>query len=393
MTFLFRSSHKSNLHRQALRSLLSALLLITGFTLNCTSANAFDQPTPARIEGLTNGPAYAVDPFWPKPLPNNWLLGQVSGIATDKNDHIWIIHRPRTLSPDELGANFTPANSKCCIPAPPVLEFDQAGNLLRSWGGPGAGYDWPKNEHGIYVDQSGNVWIAGNDKEDRMVLKFTEEGKFLLQIGTPGTMQSSSDTVNLGRPAHMAIDETAHEIFVADGYGNRRVIVFDSNTGAYKRHWGAFGNKPDDTDFPKYNPQAPQFSNPVHCARILNDNLLYVCDRAGNRIQVFTKAGQFVRQIILDPQTRGAPTGTGSVYDLVPSEDKDQKYLFVADGTNNEIKIVLRESGEKVGFIGRSGRMAGDFHLVHNIAIDTKGNLFTSEVDNAKRIQKFRKVR
>ena len=376
----------------------SALLSCAGFQLS--QAYSFDAPTPARVEGLSSGPAYSVDPFWPKPLPNNWLLGQVAGIATDNKDHIWIIHRPRTLTPDELGSSFSPPNSKCCTAAPPVMEFDQAGNLLRSWGGGGASgtgagesYNWPKNEHGIYVDQKGDVWIAGNDKEDRMLLKFTGDGKFLLQIGTPGLAQNSNDTVNLGRPAHMVVDESANEIFVADGYANRRVIVFDSNTGSYKRHWGAYGNKPDDTDFPKYNPQAPQFSNPVHCARLLNDNLLYVCDRSGNRIQVFTKEGKFVRQITLDPQTKGAPTGTGSVYDLVASEDRAQKYLFVADGTNNEVKIVLKETGEKVGYFGRSGRMAGDFHLLHNIAIDSKGNLFTSEVDNAKRIQKFIKVR
>jgi len=352
-----------------------------------------DAPSPARVEGLSGGPAYSVDPFWPKPLPNNWLLGQVSGIATDKNDHIWIIHRPRTLTPDELGASTNPPISKCCVAAPPVMEFDQAGNLLRYWGGPGEGFNWPKNEHGIYVDQKQNVWIAGNDKEDRMILKFSPEGKFLLQIGTPGVTQNSNDTANLGRPAHMVIDEEAEEIFVADGYANRRVIVFNSTTGIYKRHWGAFGNKPEDLDLPKYETLAKQFSNPVHCARILIDGLLYICDRSNNRIHVFTKDGKFIRQITLDGQTKGAPTGTGSVYDLVGSEDKGQKYLFVADGTNNEVKIVLRETGEKVGSFGRSGRMAGDFHLLHNIAIDSKGNIFTSEVDNAKRIQKFIKIR
>jgi hypothetical protein len=373
-------------------ALIAAGLLCACATLS-THAASPDAPTPARVQGLSQGPAFVVDPFWPEPLPNNWLLGQVSGIATDKNDHIWIIHRPRTLTPDELGANTNPPISKCCVPAPAVMEFDQAGHLLRAWGGPGKGYDWPKNEHGIYIDAKGDVWIAGNDKEDRMLIKFTADGKFLLQIGTPGAALSSNDTANLGRPAHMAVDEAAHEIFVADGYGNRRVIVFDSETGAYKRHWGAYGNKPEDKDFEKYNPNAPQFSNPVHCARLLSDNLLYVCDRSGNRIQVFTKAGQFVRQIVLDPQTKGAPTGTGSVYDLVPSVDKEQKYLFVADGTNNEVKIVLRSTGEKLGSFGRSGRMAGDFHLLHNIAIDSKGNLFTSEVDNAKRIQKFISVR
>jgi DNA-binding beta-propeller fold protein YncE len=384
-----------------MKSTLIKILSVTTLTITCSfwgaSALATDSPNAARVEGLSNGPSFSVDPFWPKTLPNKWILGQVSGIATDKNDHIWIIHRPKTLATNELGASFNPPNSKCCIAAPPVIEFDKAGNLLRAWGGPGNGYDWPKNEHGIYVDQKGDVWIAGNDKQDRMLLKFTADGKFIMQIGSPGPVLSSNDTQNLGRPAHMAVDEMAHEVYVADGYGNRRVIVFDSNTGAYKRHWGAFGNKPEDAEFPKYNAQAPQFSNPVHCVRLLNDALIYVCDRSANRIQVFTKEGKFVRQIVVDPQTKGAPppnpVGTGSVYDMVASEDKAEKYLYVADGTNNEVKIVLHETGEIVGTIGRSGRMAGEFHLVHNIAVDSSGNIYTAEVDTGQRIQKFIKVR
>jgi DNA-binding beta-propeller fold protein YncE len=339
-------------------------------------------------------PEYAVDPYWPKALPNEWILGQVSGIAVDPQNHIWIIQRPRTLTPDELAATFTPPNSRCCRPAPPVIEFDEAGNILQAWGGPGEGYNWPKNEHGIYVDPKGNVWIAGNNKDDRMLLKFTNQGKFLMQIGTPGLEQSSNDAQNLGRPAHMTLDVAENEIYVADGYQNRRVIVFDADTGEYKRHWGAFGKQPIDGVYPSYNPEAEQFGNPVHCVRILNDGKVYVCDRSENRIQVFNKNGQFIRQIVLDPQTRGSSNGSsGSVWDLVPSSDKDQKFLFVADGTNNEVKIVLRESGEKVASFGRSGRMAGNFHWIHNIAIDSYGNIFTAEVDNAKRVQKFIKMK
>lgn len=339
-------------------------------------------------------PKYAVDPFWPNPLPNDWLLGQVSGVAIDSKNHIWIVQRPRTLARDEIAATFTPPNSRCCKPAPAVIEFDQNGNVLQAWGGPGEGYDWPKNEHGIYVDLKGNVWIAGNHREDRMLLKFTNNGKFLMQIGTPGTEQSSNDTKNLGMPAHMNLDLAANEIYVADGYHNRRVIVFDADTGEYKRHWGAYGRKPIDGDFPSYDPESEHFSNPVHCVRILNDGQVYVCDRSSNRIQIFTKGGQFIKQIVLDPETRGSEDGsTGSIWDIVPSTDKNQKYLFVADGTNNEVKIILRETGEKVGAFGRSGRMAGDFHWVHNIAIDSYGNIYTTEVDNGKRIQKFLPVR
>ena len=347
-------------------------------------------------EALDNSlkiPKFIVDPFWPKKLPAQDLLGQVAGISVDKDNHIWIIQRPRSLTQYELGATLKPPASICCKPMPPVIEFDQEGNILQAWGGPGAGYDWPKVEHGIYVDPKGNVWIAGASRDDRMVLKFSNKGKFLLQIGTPGLKQSNNDTKNLGRPTNMILDLPANEIYVSDGYQNRRVIVFDADTGMYKRQWGAYGNKPIDGSFPNFNPQSSQFGNPVHCVRILNDGLVYVCDRANDRIQIFTKSGQFIKQMIIDPKTRGEfPLGRifgGSTWDIVPSEDKEKKYLFIPDGMNNEVKIVLRETGEKIGSFGRSGRMAGDFHMVHSIAIDSLGNLYTTETDNGKRIQKF----
>ncbi len=346
--------------------------------------------SPQRIEGSVGaGPRYAVDPYWPKPLPNNWILGQVAGISTDSNHHIWIIHRPRTVSEDERAATLTPPRFKCCIPAPPVIEFDSEGNVLQAWGGAGTGYDWPKNEHGIYIDPSGNVWLGGNDAADHQLLKFTRDGKFLLQIGHPGTSEGSNSTTQLGRPAHMEVDPATNELFVADGYQNKRVIVFDASTGAYKRHWGAFGNKPDDREMAVNNPDSPQFGNPVHCVRQLNDGLLYVCDRINNRIQVFHKNGEFVRQIVLEPAT----LGTGSVWDLVPSEDTQQRYLLVADGSNNEIDILERETGERIGSVGRPGRNAGDFHWVHNIAIDSQGSLYTAEVDTGKRVQRFVRVK
>ena len=341
-----------------------------------------------RVEGPANGPCYAVDPYWPKPLPNNWILGQVAGIATDSNDHIWVLHRPRTATEDERGATLTPPRSKCCVPAPAVLEFDSAGNMLRAWGGPGAGYEWPKNEHGIYVDPKGNVWIGGNDNTDHQLLKFTAEGKFQLQIGHAGASKGSNDTTQLGRPAHMELDVATNELFVADGYQNKRVIVFDASSGAYKRHWGAYGNKPDDGKLPFYNTESPQFANPVHCVRQTRDGLLYVCDRANNRIQVFQKNGTFVRQFTLETKT----LGSGSAWDLIPTEDPAQTYLLVADGSNNEVHIVVRATGERIGSFGRNGRNAGDFHWVHNIAIDTQGSVYTSEVDTGKRAQRFRRV-
>ena len=356
-------------------SLLVLMLIAGGATL------AQNSPT-------TKAPQYKVDPSWPKPLPNNWILGQVSGVATDVNNHIWVIHRPLTLTDDERGATLTPKRSKCCIPAPPVLEFDQQGNLLHAWGGPGAGYEWPKNEHGIYIDPTGNVWVGGNDVTDHMILKFTPQGKFLLQIGSSGKSLGSNSTSQLGRPAHMNVDPVANEVYVADGYLNKRVIVFDSNTGAYKRHWGAYGNTPSYEKMDGFNPKSSQFSNPVHCVRLMKDNTLLVCDRANNRIQVFEKNGKFIREMAYEIDTKGS----GSVWDLIPS-DASQKYILIADGTNNEVAVLDRATGQKVGSFGRSGRNAGDFHWVHNIAVDSDGSVYTTEVDTGKRAQRFIRIK
>src|SRR3954468_20449823 len=224
-------------------TVVAAALVLAGLVPGCQS----QMPrSPEARPGA--GPRFAVDPYWPKPLPDNWILGQVSGIAVDKNDHVWIVHRPATLVDDEKGAMQNPPATKCCKAAPPVLEFDQEGNLLRSWGGPGEGYDWPKSEHGIFVDLAGNVWLAGNEKQDHMILKFSGEGKFLMQIGKPGAPGGSNSESQLGSPAHMLLDEPANELYVADGYQNRRVIVFDATTGAYKRHWGAYGRPPGPDD-------------------------------------------------------------------------------------------------------------------------------------------------
>jgi DNA-binding beta-propeller fold protein YncE len=337
---------------------------------------------------LRGTPRFAVDPAWPKPLPGNWILGQVAGIAVDKNDHIWIIHRPGTLVDDEKGALQSPPTTRCCTPAPPVLEFDSGGNLYRSWGGPGKGYDWPEMEHGITVDGEGNVWIGGNGNKDHQILKFTADGRFLKQIGKAGSTGGSNSTTQLGRPAHVEIDAQANELFIADGYQNRRVLVLDASTGAYKRHWGAYGNRPSDDKQPAYDPAKPlpqQFGNPVHCARLARDGLVYVCDRANDRIQVFTLGGRFEKEFRVEPQT----LQNGSVWDLVLSEDKAQKYLFLADGANGQVLVLERDTGKVLSSFGRNGRMAGEFKWVHNIAIDSKGNLYTSEVGTGRRAQKF----
>jgi DNA-binding beta-propeller fold protein YncE len=337
-------------------------------------------------------PQFQVDPFWPKPLPNNWLVGQVAGVHVDKRDHVWIIHRPSSLSDREVGATANPPINKCCFPAPPVLEFDQEGKLVRSWGGPGAGYEWPASEHGIHVDNNDFVWIGGNGDKDNQILKFMLDGKFVMQIGKAGQNKGSNDTRNLGKPADINVDESAREIYVADGYGNRRVIVFDSETGAYKRHWGAYGKPPSDAPMPAYNPAtAPsrQFGSPVHCVRFSRDNLVYVCDRINDRYQVFHKDGSFVSESFFEKNT----LLNGSVSDLVLSVDAGQMFIFMIDGVNNELRIVDRKTTKTLARLGRPGRMAGQFHVVHNIAIDSRGNLYTTEVNTGQRVQKFRRLR
>jgi hypothetical protein len=344
-------------------------------------------------------PKFEVDPFWPKPLPNNWALGQVGGIAVDDRDHVWIIHRPESLTPAEKAASFNPPRAKCCVSAPPIIEFDPEGNVVQAWGGPGQGYDWPKREHGIRVE--GNfVWFSGNHADDGFVVKFTRDGKFVMQIGKSGPRKGDNDTTQLGKPADIWIDAPANEAYIADGYGNHRVIVFDATTGAYKRHWGAYGKRPADEavlapaggeEGTRYDPKAPPspvFNNPVHCVKVSNDGLVYVCDRRNDRVQVFRKDGTFVREWVYLKDT----LGPGSVWDLYLWPDREQSFLVNVDGSNNEMRVVRRSDGEVVGTYGRYGRNAGHFYGVHNVAIDSRGNVFTSEVFEAKRVQKWKVV-
>ncbi|MEP7056845.1 MAG: hypothetical protein ABI809_03620 [Caldimonas sp.] len=370
---------------------LAALFLgavLGGLATGCASRSAS-----VGAEAAT--PRYRVDTSWPAPLPNNWILGQVSGIATDADDHVWVLQRPASLTEDERGATLNPPQSKCCAPAPPVLEFDGAGRLLRSWGGPGAGYAWPHNEHGIHVDAQGYVWITGNGAEDGQILKFSRDGKFVLQIGKIGPQTGNSDVTRLGQAAGVEVDTAAGEVYVADGYYNKRVIVFDAETGAYKRHWGAYGKAPSDAEKPNTRRTAPpttaqltQFGNPVHCVRLARDGLVYVCDRLNNRVQVFQKDGRFVKEFSVEPGT----SGNGSVWDLVLSRDSQQRWMMMADGRNNQVLTLLRETGAVQSTLGRPGRYAGEFHWVHDLAIDSQGNLYAGEVDTGKRAQKFMRL-
>ena len=357
------------------------------------------QPAPAaQAEGQV--PTYQVDPMWPKPLPNRWLVGAVAGVAVDGRGHIWLVHRPGTLQPNETRSIWRAA--------PPVIEFDADGNVVSAWGGPGEGYEWPDLEHGIYVDHQDNVWLGGGGEKDAQVLKFTRDGTFLMQIGRKGRNTGSNDTSNLGAAANMTVDAGTNELYVADGYVNHRVIVFDAATGAYKRHWGAYGKRPDDSYFTEagerlpspfsgavqhenrpsqYDPDgppAPQFRI-VHAVRISNDGLVYVCDRTNDRLQVFRKDGTFVREKIVARQT----LGSGSVWDIGFSTDPEQTFLIVPDGTNQQIYILRRDTLEVVSGFGQGGHWAGQFYGAHNLGMDAAGNLFIGETYEGKRIQKF----
>jgi DNA-binding beta-propeller fold protein YncE len=361
----------------------SAALLCAAMTL----AAACVAPSTSAAADSVEAPAFEVDPFWPKPLPNHWVLGSTIGVSVDAQDHVWIIHRPQSVDDNFKGADLSPKVGDCCKVAPPVLEFDQAGDLVGAWGGPGPGYEWPDSNHGITVDHAGNVWLGGNGDNDTQILKFTSAGKFLLQIGRHGQHHGSNDTANLWRAAKIFEDPGADEIYVADGYGNRRVIVFDAETGKYKRHWGAYGNEPDDGPLPAYDPSAPpskQFSI-VHCAIVSHDGLVYVCDRQNDRVQVFRKDGTFVREAFFDRDT----LRSGSVWDMAFSRDPEQTYIYMANGVDEKIHVVLRSTLEVLTSFGDGGRQPGQFFGVHNLDTDSKGNLYATETYTGARVQRF----
>ena len=341
------------------------------------------------------GPMFVVDPYWPKPLPNHWITGSTIGLSIDAEDHVWTIHRLSSVEKEFKAVDLK--QGECCKVAPPVLEYDQSGNLVKSWGGPGEGYRWPDSEHGITVDHTGNVWVGGNGQKDTEILKFTNDGKFLMQLGTYGVHHGSNDLENFWRPARITEDAGAKEVYIADGYGNRRVIVLDEETGKYKRHWGAYGNKPDDaSDVTKvgdegatgsYDPAGPPSKNfnTVHCVIISNDGLVYVCDRVNDRIQVFHKDGTFVREAFVDTKT----LRSGSVWDMAFSKDPQQTYIYAANGVNEKINVLMRSTLQVVTSFGDGGRQPGEFFGCHNLAVDSKGNLYVAETYTGARVQRF----
>jgi DNA-binding beta-propeller fold protein YncE len=387
------------------RSLVAGASVVALLVIMGLSQLVLERTAAAQNKGAVQAPRFEVDPLWPKPLPNHWILGSTIGVWVDTDDHVWVIHR----STATLGNNEKTLETKqgeCCAGAPPILEFDQEGNLLRHWGGPGQGYEWPDSNHGIFIDYKGNVWIGGNGGPDSHILKFTKDGKFLLQVGKKGARRKegagagnqegqvagfvggSNDQVSFGRVAKIFVDQKENEAYIADGYLNKRVAVLDADTGKMKRWWGAYGNKPDDTPLPPYNPANPpaqQFYNPVHCADMSVDRMIYVCDRVGDRLQVFTPEGKFVKEQWYEKNTLNA----GSVWDIAFSKDAQQKYIFMADGVNEKVKIIDRQTLEELTTFGDGGRQPGQFYGVHSIAIDSKGNLYTTETYEGKRLQRF----
>ena len=389
----------------------AAAVLVYVAAIGCSqpAKSGTEEATTATSDG-TGTPQFQVDPFWPKTLPDEWLIGRIAGVAVDSQDRIFALQRPGSLTGGELGLMHDPPMSLCCRPAPPVLVFDAEGNLLDSWGGPGEGYDWPGTEHGIFVDHNDNVWLGGEgigDPEtlldhrvhgednprcrDHMVLKFTSDGKFLMQIGKAGRTGGNNSTEFLGHPADIAVDPETNEVFISDGYFNKRVIVFDAETGEYKRHWAAYGKVPDETPIRRYDLDAPDtenYTDSVHAILISKDGLVYVADRGNSRIQIFQKDGTYVEEHFIMPETRRGSTN-GTVWDIDFSTDEEQTFLYVADGNSQRVWVLRRNDMEVLDSFGRRGRGAGEFHWLHKFAVDSKGNIYTGEVHMQRRLQKF----
>jgi len=371
-------------------SKLAKATLISLFTIALFTALNFGQQNLEQSANAVNNdrmvPQFIVDPYWPQPLPNKWLLGRTIGIAVDERDHLYVVHRDQDamFMSQELGLDL--GRAECCSAAPPILEFDRDGNLINSWGGPGEGYTWPESNHGIDVAPNGDVWIGGNGSSDSHVLVFTREGQFVREIGYPGEPINSNSTTSFGRVAEIAIDAEAGEAYLADGYGNKRVAVVDVATGAFKRYWGAYGNPPVDerVTYVPGEPLPQQFVGPVHCAEPSNDDLIYVCDRGADRIQVFRPDGTFVKEGQVAPQTLA-----GSTWDIAFSKDDDQEFIYVADGANFKVHVLDRESLEVLAEFGDGGRQPGLFFGTHSIVTDSLGNIYTTETYEGKRVQKF----
>jgi DNA-binding beta-propeller fold protein YncE len=369
----------------------------------------------AATQGSSVGsyPVFEVDTTFPK-LPNNWVLGNVAKVSVDRHDNVWIIHRPRTV-PEGKSA------------APPVVEWDAKGKFIQAWGGDGQGYDWPDAEHNVFVDYKDNVWISGSSpsgqskttRSDDMILKFTNKGKFLKELGGRSVNLGSTDPKSVNKPGDLFVYPKTNELFIADGYGNRRVIVFDAETLEFKRMWGAFGKPPvDDAGSGGRGPSGgplstgegggaarggggqgrgaapvldtegdgpPTFSSPVHGMMVSNDGMVYVADRSNRRLQVFMPDGNYLTQMFVN---RAGPS-SGSVSGLAFSTDKAQEFLYLPDFGNSHIVVVDRKKLKVLYQFGKRSSAPGDFQGVHHLAVDSKGNLYAVEVAPGARVQRF----
>lgn len=346
--------------------------------------------SPDASASLDAPPVFRVDASWPPELPNDWILGSITSVFVDAQDHVWITHLPETLTPEEAAAVQEPPIGECCVPAPVVIELDPSGSVVQAWGDPATQEvsEFPRNSHGLFVDHNDFVWI-GTYRHHR-VMKFTRSGEHLLTLGEYDVNGGSDHPTLLGGPAGIWVDPTTNEVFLADGYRNRRVVVFDGETGEYRRHWGAYGEPPDDDAEYDYGartadaPPPPQFST-VHGLVGSSDGLIYVADRRGNRIQVFRQDGGYVTEKTVAPLTRAS----GSAFVVALSPDDEQRWLYLADGTNHKVWILRRSDLEVVGEFGRGGRQAGQFIRPHGMDVDSQGNIYVGEASTGRRVQKF----
>jgi len=371
------------------RNLLIGTSLVASLAVLGTAQALLQQQAEAQTGNAVMVPRFEVDPTFPKPLPNNWYQGQSIGLWVDAQDHVWIVHRPDVLDAAEGAADAK--TGECCAAAPPILEFAQDGTLLRHWGGEdGPGWTWPGSNHGLNVDNKGNIWIGGNGGTDGQILKFTQDGQFVAQYGIPKATQNSHAKDHFFQVAQTFFHAPTNEVFVADGYGNRRVAVIDADTGAMKRFWGAYGRPPDDKAAAAQGAYDPamtyqHFRGPVHCADVSNDGLVYVCDRTSNRIQVFRIDGTFVQEVYTQRDSRG----DGSTWDTAFSRDPQQRFLYVADGRNQKIRIFDRLSMTELTSFGKGGHYPGEWYSLHNVETDSNGNLYTVETYQGRRLQRF----
>lgn len=331
-------------------------------------------------------PSFQVDPAWPREMPDLWIMGSITGVFVDDRDHVWVTHLEETLTPEEISAVQDPPIGTCCRPAPAVVEFDTEGNVVQGWGTPDQDISvYPRNPHGIFVDHNDFVWVG--TYQHHRVQKFTRDGELVMALGEYDVTEGSNSETHLGGPAGIWVDPGTNEVFVADGYRNRRVVVFDGESGAYLRHWGAYGDPPDDeVRTPRGTPETPpsEFST-VHGITGSSDGLIYVADRRGNRVQVFEQDGTYVDEVFIAPEA----LASGSSFVPVLSRDAEQEWLYLADGTNHKVWTLRRSDLEVVDEFGRGGRQLGQFLRPHGMSIDSDGNLYVGEASTGRRIQKF----